>query len=352
MRDIDDEVRGDKTQSANWQKFYRAEGFRYRISGGCEKSFNSWQSHMNQLQAMRVFTRVVELGSFAMAARQLGMSSASVTRSVGMLEAHLNSRLLHRDTRSLSLTENGKDYLNGCRSVIEQLEELETFLLQATREVRGTLRIAAPMRFVVSGLAELLAGYQVVHPRVDFNVTTFDARIDIIAGGFDVCFSDNLRVATSTYVSRRLTVVEDIVVASPTYLCRRGTPADPPSLDRHCLLAMTDGTTRAWEFTVASSVYRVPLGSGVTATSSLLVREAALNHMGIALLPASLVAQDIRSGALVRLLQQFEVNGGPRHLSLLYPGPYNLSRKVRTFIDYTVAHYRTPGNAVSLRAIE
>jgi DNA-binding transcriptional LysR family regulator len=306
---------------------------------------------MNQLQAMRVFTRVVELGSFTMAARQLGISCAAVTRCVGMLEAHMNTRLLNRNTRSLSLTEIGKDYLNGCRSLIEQLEELESSLLQASSEVKGTLRVAAPMGFVASGLAGLLAGYQAVHPRVDFDITTFDTRIDFVGGGFDVCFSEDLRSAGSTLVSRRLTVVEQIIVASPTYLERRGTPADPHSLRRHCLLAMTDGAIHAWEFAVPSGVYRVGLGSGMTTTSSLLVREAALNHMGIALLPASLVAKDIRSGALVRLLHKFEVNGGPRDFSLLYSGPSNLSRKVRTFIDYTVAHYRTRENTVSLRAV-
>ena len=300
---------------------------------------------------MRVFTRVVELGSFTMAARQLGVSSAAVSRYVGMLEAHLNARLLNRNTRSLSLTEIGKDYLKGCRSLIERLDELESSLLQANREVRGTLRVAAPMGYVASGLAELLAGYRAVHPRVDFDVTTFDTHIDFVAGGFDVCFSDERRLASSTLVSRPLTVVEEIVVASPTYLGRRGIPIDPPSLGRHCLLAMTDGATRAWEFAVASGVYRVGLGNGMTATNSLLVREAALNHMGIALLPASLVAEDIQSGALVRLLQKFEVDGGPHHFSLLYSGPSNLSRKVRTFIDYTVAHYRTPESAVALRAI-
>ncbi|WP_425469001.1 LysR substrate-binding domain-containing protein [Paraburkholderia panacisoli] len=300
---------------------------------------------------MRVFTRVVELGSFTMAARHAGISGAAVTRCVSMLEAHMNTRLLNRNTRSLSLTEIGKDYFKGCRSLIEQLEELESSVLQASREVRGTLRVAAPTGFVASGLAGLLAGYRAVHPRVDFDVTTFDTRIDFVEGGFDVCFSEDLRSASSTLVSRNLTVVEEIVVASPTYLGRCGTPADPPALARHCLLATTDGATRAWEFAVASGVCRVGLGSGMTATSGLLVREAALNHMGIALLPASLVTEDIRSGALVRLLQRFEVKGGPRHFSLLYSGRSNLPRKVRTFIDYTVAHYRTPENAVSLRAV-
>ena len=101
---------------------------------------------------MRVFTRVVDLASFNLAARQLGMSAAAVTRSVSMLEAHLNMRLLNRTTRSLSLTEVGKEYLDGCRTIIEKLDEMESNLVQTTRDPRGTLRIATPMTFATSGL--------------------------------------------------------------------------------------------------------------------------------------------------------------------------------------------------------
>jgi DNA-binding transcriptional LysR family regulator len=121
---------------------------------------------MNQLQAMRVFTRVVDLASFNLAARQLGMSAAAVTRSVSMLEAHLNMRLLNRTTRSLSLTEVGKEYLDGCRTIIEKLDEMESNLVQTTRDPRGTLRIATPMTFATSGLGNLLASYRTLHPRI------------------------------------------------------------------------------------------------------------------------------------------------------------------------------------------
>jgi DNA-binding transcriptional LysR family regulator len=306
---------------------------------------------MNQLQAMRAFARVVELGSFNMAARQLGMSPAAVTRSIGMLEAHLNMRLLNRNTRSLSLTEVGRSYLEGCRVIIDRLDELEASLLQTTRDVSGTLRLAAPMTFVASGLAQLLANYRAMHPRVDFDITTFDTRIDIVEGGFDVCFSDDRRLASSTLISRRLTVVEEVLVASPTYLAERGAPADAPSLSAHSLLTTTDGASRTWEFSDSSTVHRVCAGGGVNATSSLLVREAALNHMGIALLPAPLVADEIERGSLIRLLEHLEVNGGPRHISILYSGRTNLSRKVRSFIDFTVAQYRTPETSFPLRAV-
>ena len=135
---------------------------------------------MNQLQATRVFTRVVDLGSFSLAARELGMSAAAVTRSVSMLEVHPRMRLLNRTTRSLSLTEVGKEYLDGCRMIIEKLDEMESSLMQTTRNPRGTLRIATPMTFATSGLGTLLASYRTPHPHVDFDVTTYDTHIDMV----------------------------------------------------------------------------------------------------------------------------------------------------------------------------
>ncbi|MEW6344655.1 MAG: LysR family transcriptional regulator [Pseudomonadota bacterium] len=306
---------------------------------------------MNQLQAMRVFTRVVDLASFNLAARQLGMSAAAVTRSVSMLEAHLNMRLLNRTTRSLSLTEVGKEYLDGCRTIIEKLDEMESNLVQTTRDPRGTLRIATPMTFATSGLGTLLASYRTLHPRVDFDVTTYDMHIDMVEGGFDVCFSDDRRLASSTLVSRTLTSIEEVTVASPSYLARHGTPRDPAALNRHGLLTVSDGSSRTWEFADADGVYRVNTGSALTATSSAMVRVAALNHMGIALLPLPLVSDDLAHGTLVPVLEQYEVNGGPRHVSILYSGRNYLSMKVRSFIDFAVSQYRAPDKPVALRVV-
>ncbi|RFU48120.1 LysR family transcriptional regulator [Paraburkholderia sp. DHOC27] len=306
---------------------------------------------MNQLQAMRVFTRVVDLASFNLAARQLGMSAAAVTRSVSMLEAHLNMRLLNRTTRSLSLTEVGREYLNGCRTIIEKLDEMESNLVQTSRDPSGTLRIAAPMTFATSGLGTLLAAYRAMHPRVDFDITTFDTHIDMVEGGFDVCFSDERRLASSTLVSRTLTSIEEVTVASPAYLARHGTPREPAELSRHGLLTVSDGTSRSWEFADAKGVYRVGTGSALTATSSAMVRVAALNHMGIALLPLPFVSDDLQQGSLVAVLQPYEVNGGPRHVSILYSGRNYLSMKVRSFIDFAVSQYRAPDKPVTLRAV-
>ncbi|WP_175957823.1 LysR family transcriptional regulator [Burkholderia sp. BCC0405] len=295
---------------------------------------------MNQLQAMRVFTRVVELSSFNLAARQLGMSAAAVTRSVGMLEAHLNMRLLNRTTRSLSLTETGREYLDGCRTIIEKLDEIESNLVQATRDPRGTLRIAASATSVAAGLGLLLSAYRAAHPRVRFDVTTFDTHVDMVEGGYDVCFCDDRRLIKATFVSRMLMSVRDVVVASPEYLARHGTPNDPGELNEHSLLTVSNGTARSWEFSDVDGAYRVYTGNALASSGSMMVRIAALNHMGITQLPHPLVADDLARGTLLPLLERYEVNGGPRCVSMLYPSRNYLSTKVRSFIDYVVDHYR------------
>jgi DNA-binding transcriptional LysR family regulator len=306
---------------------------------------------MNQIQAMRVFMRVVDLDSFTLAAKQLGLSTASVTRSISTLEAHLNLRLLNRSTRSLSLTEAGQQYLEGCRMVIDKLEEVESNLLETTRDPNGILRIATPMTFASGGLGSLLAAYKTLHPRVAFDVTTFDMPIDMAEGGFDVCFSDDLRHAGSTMVSRGLTSIKEILVASPAYLARHTTPRDPSALAQHNILSVSDGSSCMWQFSDTNGAYKVRMNSTLRSTSSAMVRVAALNHMGIAFLPAPLVEEDIADRTLVPLLSQFEINGGPRQIVILYPGRNQLASKVRSFIDFAVSQYTTTYQPVPLRAV-
>lgn len=305
---------------------------------------------MNQLQAMRVFTRVVDLTSFNLAARQLGMSAAAVTRSVSMLEAHLNMRLLNRSTRSISLTEAGASYVEGCRTIIEQLDNIESGLVRSTRELSGTLRVAASTTFSACGLGNLLAAYRASYPRIGFDVTTYDSSIEMIEGGFDVGFSDERNLPNSTLVSRQLTAFKELTVASPGYLAKHGTPVDPAALSNHHLLSASDSVARTWQFSDENGTYRVPTGNALHATSSATIRSAALADMGIALLPAPLVKDDLAKGYLLPILSQFEIAGGTRPVSILYTGRNYLAAKVRHFIDFSVSQYRAPESVIALRA--
>jgi DNA-binding transcriptional LysR family regulator len=306
---------------------------------------------MNQLQAMRIFMRVVELGSFAKVAEQIDTSTSAITRYVSGLEERLKARLLNRNTRHISLTESGKEYYESCRDIVQRLNALESNLRETSGDVSGTLRVAASLTIVNSGLARVLSGYRALYPRVNFDVTAFDARIDFVQGAFDVCFSEDYRLASSMLICRRLAVMKEILVASPTYLAQRGTPTTPDALGEHSLLGTPYDTPRTWTFTDGNKSHQVDVRYGLTTTNSLVAREAVLNHMGIALLPASFVTEHLMRGTLIRLFERFSINGGARDVSLFYSGRENMPRKVRAFIDYAVTQYRAFGNAAALREV-
>jgi DNA-binding transcriptional LysR family regulator len=309
-------------------------------------------NNVNQIQGMRVFMRVIELNSFALAAKQLGMSAAAVTRSISMLEAHLNVRLINRSTRCLSLTEAGTLYLGGCRTIIENLDAIESNLVRSTRAPHGTLRIGAAATFASAQLCALLAAYHREQPLVDFDIRTFDAQVDMIDGGFDIGFTDSRRLPNSSLVSRVLVDFEDVLVASPAYLACKGSPTTPSMLGTHDLLIVSDGSARMWEFTDGAGSYRVQtLRNALRTSSHAMARTAAMNDMGIAMLPLPLIRDDLERGALVRLLELYPVNDSARSFSIVYSGRTLLTAKVRSFIDFSVNYFRPADLALPLLAV-
>lgn len=307
---------------------------------------------MNHLNSMRVLIRVVELASFAQAAEQLGISASSATRSILMLENHLNVRLLNRSTRKISLTDVGREYVDSARAVIEQLDELESSLSRANREVRGTLRVVTSTTFAECGLFSLISAYQKIHPQVCFEVTTCDGVTQLIPGGYDVGFSTESEIADSTLVCRELTTLKEIVVAAPSYLKRSGFPATPAQLNTHHLLSAPCGASRCtWKFSESRTSLNINVNSGLRASNASAIRAAAIAGMGIALLPASLVSEDLREGRLLPVLSQFEVSGEKLRVSVVYAGRNYIATKVRNFVDFTVGQYRDPESAPALCVI-
>ncbi|WP_321937522.1 LysR family transcriptional regulator [Paraburkholderia sp. J8-2] len=294
---------------------------------------------MDQLQAMRVFTRVVDVGSFSLAGKRLGISASAVTRSINMLEAHLNMRLLNRSTRSNSLTEAGKIYLDGCRTVIEKLDELDSELFRATRDPGGHLRIAAPAAFANTELTSALGEYRLENPRVEFEIVTYDTTIDLIEGGFDVSFTTDRHQISANLISRPLMSVQQSLVAAPSWLRRNRDPASPDDLPELQLLATADHP-KTLEIEMAGTSYRVNFRGPLSASHYSVVRAAAIQGMGIALLPEPTVAADIACGKLVRVLEGCSFNYPGAELRLVYSGRKYLSVKVRSFIDFVVERYR------------
>lgn len=295
---------------------------------------------MNHLAAMRMFVRVAESLSFLAAAKQLGVSSAVVTRGVAMLEMHLNTRLLNRGKRRISLTDAGQTYWQGCTNLFTQLNMLEASVSSTTQELVGVLKIAASEFFAATDLSYLLNTYRAAEPGVRFELTVFETTRDFGDNNYDVWFSVERRLRDSSLVCRPLMQFRDLIVASPAYLARRGQPEIPQNLPDHDVLLASDIATRHWEFRDAHGSHRVGVHPVFSSTSLMAVRRTALAGLGIARLPRPLIESELHAGALKSLLDCFEVEGGERTTWMLYSGRRYISRRVRSFVDFVVAHYR------------
>jgi DNA-binding transcriptional LysR family regulator len=192
---------------------------------------------MNHLQAMRVFLKVAENGSFGRAAASLDLSNAVVTRYVALLETHLNTRLVNRTTRSVSLTEAGLAYAEGCRQTLEQLDAMESSISQSATHPAGTLKLVAVASFSLFGLTPLLQRYRALHPTVKLSVTLLHRPVDLIEEGFDVGIVVPGQVSSGTLIKRSLFRVRAIAVASHGYIGANGMPKTPASLSAHTFLA-------------------------------------------------------------------------------------------------------------------
>jgi DNA-binding transcriptional LysR family regulator len=297
---------------------------------------------MNQLQAMRVFLKVAETESFGRAAAALDISNAVVTRYVSLLETHLNTRLLNRTTRSVSLTEAGRTYADGCRAVIEQVEAVEASVASSAVDPSGTLKLVASASFSLLELTPMLRAFQDQYPSVKVHLTLLHRPVDLVDEGFDAGIVVPHMVNSGTLINRPLFKVAAVLVASPDYLSLRDIPARPAALAKHPFLAPSaDIHGSTWSFVSASGVQDdLILDPTYIVNSWPMLRQAALLGMGVAVLPENYVAHDVESGALVRLLPNYAIRNAEKEVSIVYPGRKHVSAKTRSFVDFALAYFR------------
>lgn len=306
---------------------------------------------MNQLQAMRVFLKVAENGSFGRAAASLELSNAVVTRYVALLETHLNTRLVNRTTRSVSLTEAGLAYADGCRQMLEQLDAMESSVAQSATDPSGRLKLVAVASFSLFGLTPLLQRYRAQYPKIQLSVTLLHRPVDLIEEGFDVGIVVPGQVSSGTLIKRSLFKVSAIAVASRDYIDAHGTPTTPAQLVDHMFLAPSANIHSAeWSFVDAQGQEQtVTLEPAYSVNNAVMLRQAALADMGITILPENHVAEDVRDGRLVQVLAEYRIKGADKEVSLVYPGRRHVSAKIRSFVDFAVDYFRAgaiPANPV------
>ncbi|MCJ7996992.1 LysR family transcriptional regulator [Rhizobium cremeum] len=290
---------------------------------------------MTNLGDLEVFARVIATGSMSMAARDLGLSPAVVSKRIKRLEDRLGTRLLQRTTRQISLTEAGQGFHQRILAVLAGIEEAETYASGRSSEVSGTLKISAPTSFGRMHIAPHLKAFMDDHPDLAIHLVLSDEFTDIVGGGFDLA----IRIAEltdSTLVARRLAPVRRLLCASPDYIAAHGMPRTIDDLKRHrCLPAHNHDL---WRLEGLQGTLNIrPEGMLIT-NSSEVIREAVIAGLGIALRSTWDIGEELKNGRLVQVLPAYEGSHNVA-LSAVYPSRQFLPAKVRLFIDYLAELY-------------
>jgi DNA-binding transcriptional LysR family regulator len=290
---------------------------------------------MDRLAAIRVFAQVVDSGSFAKAADRLGLSTSAASRQVAELEAHLQTRLLNRTTRRVSLTESGAGFYQRAVQLLADLEDAEREAARAAAVPRGTIRVTAAVTLGVQHLAPLIAAFLSRHPEVAFDVSLSDRIVDLVEEGFDLGVRVGA-VGAASLAARRLGETRLMVGASPDYLAAHGTPQVPADLEGHnCFTYEYVSPRDQWRFRDASGRDIAARVKGrLHSNNGELHAEAAAAGVGIAFEPDMILLPYVRAGRLVPLLEAWLP--APLPVYAVYPSRKHLSAKVRVFIDFLV----------------
>lgn len=294
---------------------------------------------LDRLTGMQVFTRVAGLGSLSAAARALGMSQTMATKHVAALEARLGTRLLHRTTRRLTLTEAGRSYLDACERILEDVTGAEATASAATVEVRGTLRLNVPVSFGILEIAPLLPEFSRRHPALAIDLGLNDRHIDLLEEGWDLAVRIGM-LKDSSMQARRLAPCRMLVCAAPSYLEAHGKPKTILDLKRHnCLgytLSRSVGVDR-WHFGKDGKA-AVQVHGTLKANNGDALVAAAVAGLGIIYQPSFLVAREIRAGRLVPLRldrEPVDLHG----IYAIYPADRKPPAKIRAVVDFLATRF-------------
>ena len=291
------------------------------------------------LNDIRWFVHVARTGSFANAARRLGIPANTLSRRIGELESQLRTRLLHRSTRKLSLTSAGQALFDRCAPAVDGILAASQELADESRAPQGRVRIAAPAGFFDLFALDWITEFLREHPRVRLEFVLDDARNDLVADGIDAAFRAGAAVDAGPTVWRKLWSESFRLYASPEYLAARGTPARLRDLERHdCLTVSTRSSQAVWVLQGPGGREEIAVAGRFAANNAQVLRQAALAGLGIAQLPTALARLDVASGALLEVLPAYRRDGADLHVVVASRGPVPLA--VRAFIEFAERRLR------------
>lgn len=289
---------------------------------------------MNEFSNLHLFVRVVEEGSFSAAARFLGITPSAVSRQVSQLEDELGARLFHRTTRKQSLTETGEIYLRHAHRIVADLEEARLAVRRLADTPSGSLHVTAEADFAVAYIAPILPEFLERYPEVHLRLSMSAGRMDLVDSGIDLAIRIG-HLDDSSFIARKIAESRAELFASPAYLAMHGQPTHPRELEAHsCLSFRTGAGKNHWRFMLPEGPIDVPISSRLRANSLVFLRSLALSAQGIVMIPNWVVRDEVESGRLVTLLNDFPIEPPSAPINAVFAHNRHLAPKVRAFVDF------------------
>lgn len=292
------------------------------------------------LNDLAIFARVVESGGFAGAARELGVPTSTVSRTIVRLEATMGMRLLQRTTRSVRPTSEGRELHAGVAAALTTLRSAARAIEPATRKPKGRLRVSAPSELCATFLADVLVAFVDRYPLVQLDFVLSNRSTRLVEEGFDVAVRATPRLEDSSLIARKLGDLEHRLYASPQYLAKHGAPASVEELQDHrCIVFRAKDLDKTWALRTAQGEASAAVRGQVGGDDFTFVRSIVVAGGGIGLLPHINASADEASGRIVRVLPEVEARGAS--LYLVYPSARNVPTRVTAFRDFVIEAFDT-----------
>lgn len=294
---------------------------------------------MDKITAMRVFSQVAITGSFSASADVLAMSRAMVTRYISVLEDWLQTRLLHRTTRKVTLTDAGERFLFRCQQILALTDDVVNEMTAKNHELNGLLRITCGSSFGHAQMASAISDFLVQHPKLKIEMNLSDTSINLIDARVDLA----IRISNDPdpmLIARPIANCASVLVASPEYIEEQGLPTQPDSLVHHRCISHTLAGKYLWQFSKAGESVKVKVNYYFATNDATAILHACLANGGMSILPTYLVNDYIRSGRLIAVLPQWSIPD--LTINALYPSRQHLPVALRAFLDFLVQRFKHP----------
>ena len=291
---------------------------------------------MDQLGAIRSFIEIADQGSLTRAAETLNLSRAMVSRHLDSLERWLGTRLLHRTTRRVSLSDAGEEALPRLRHMLELAADLQAVAGVRQSEASGRLRVTTSLSFALSVLTQAVVDFQARHPRITIDLLTVDRAVDLVSERIDLAVRISNRLDDGV-VARRLATCRSVLCAAPAYLAARGTPAAPEDLAAHRCITHAFGARADYRLNRSGRLVSQAVRGNLSGNETAVLKQAALAGAGIAMLPTYFVGDELRRGTLVQVLPAHEPEALGIHA--VYLSRQHQPQPLKLLIEFLAARF-------------